>query len=154
MGHFCVEINTLVPIIAKADVDRRVRQRWLERLWQALQDDEIPYIESLGEHWGDLCGTPELAVVWVDELLPLVEHVWSHRSTGHGFFKGTSACLASLYAADRHDQLLTLLERAPFKWWHDRKWGVKALVATGKKAEAIRYAEQSRGLNEPEFREH
>lgn len=68
-------IDTLVPIIAKADVDRRVRQRWLERLWQALQDDEIPYIESLGEHWGELCGTPELAVVWVDELLPLVEHV-------------------------------------------------------------------------------
>lgn len=70
-------IDTLVPIIAKADVDRRVRQRWLERLWQALQDDQIPYIESLGEHWGELCGTPELAVVWVDELLPLVEHVWS-----------------------------------------------------------------------------
>ncbi len=144
-------IDTLVPISAKADVDRRVRQRWLERLWQALQDDEIPYIESLGEHWGELCGTPELAVVWVDELLPLVEHVWSPRSTGHGFFKGTSACLASLYAADRHDQLLALLERAPFKWWHDRKWGVKALVATGKKAEAIRYAEQSRGLNDPSW---
>ncbi|HAZ61291.1 MAG TPA: hypothetical protein DCY89_06955 [Gammaproteobacteria bacterium] len=144
-------IDTLVPIIAKADVDRRVRQRWLERLWQALQDDEIPYIESLGEHWGELCGAPELAVVWVDEFLPFVEHVWSPRSTGHGFFKGTSACLASLYAADRHDQLLALLERAPFKWWHDRKWGVKALVATGKKAEAIRYAEQSRGLNDPSW---
>jgi hypothetical protein len=144
-------IDTLVPTIAKADVDRRVRQRWLERLWQALQDDEIPYIESLGEHWGELCGTPELAVVWVDELLPLVEHVWSHRSTGHGYFKGTSACLASLYAAGRHDQLLGLLERSPLQWWHDRKWGVKALVATGKKAEAIRYAEQSRGLNDPSW---
>ncbi|WP_374474917.1 hypothetical protein [Zoogloea sp.] len=144
-------IDTLVPIIARADVDRRVRQRWLERLWQALQDDEIPYIESLGEHWGELCGTPELAVVWVDEFLPLVEHVWSPRSTGHGFFKGTSACLAALYAAGRHDQLLALLERAPFKWWHDRKWGVKALLATGKKAEAIRYAEQSRGLNDPSW---
>ena len=134
---------------AHADVDPRVRQRWLERLWQALQDDDIPYIESLGEHWGELCVTSELAMVWVDEFLPLVEHVWSSRSTGHGFFKGTSACLASLYAAGRHDQLLTLLERAPFKWWHDRQWGVKALAAMGKKAEAVRYAEQSRGLNDP-----
>ncbi len=142
-------IETLVPIIAKADVEASVRQRWLERLWQALQDDGIPYIESLGEHWGELCVTPEMALAWVDEFLPLVEHVWSPRSVGHGLFKGTSACLASLYAAGRHDQLLALLERAPFKWWHDRRWGVKALAAMGKKAEAVRYAEQSRGLNEP-----
>ena len=39
--------------------------------------------------------------------------------------------------------------KAPFKWWHDRRWGVKALAAMGKKAEAIRYAEESRGLNDP-----
>ena len=142
-------IDTLVPIIAKADVEPRVRQRWLERLWQALQDDEMPYIESLGEHWGELCGTPDLAVKWVDEFLPLVEHIWSPQSSGHGYFKGTSACLASLYAAGRNEQLLALLERAPFKWWHDRQWGVKALVAMGNKAEAVRYAEQSRGLNDP-----
>lgn len=142
-------IETLVPIIAKADVEARVRQRWLERLWQALQDDEIPYIESLGEHWGELCVTPEIALAWANEFLPLVEHVWSPRSSGHGYFKGTSAFLASLYAAGRHEQLLALLERAPFKWWHDRHWGVKALAAMGKKAEAVRYAEQSRGLNDP-----
>lgn len=30
-------IETLVPIIAKADVEARVRQRWLERLWQAAR---------------------------------------------------------------------------------------------------------------------
>ena len=142
-------IDTLVPIIAKADVETGVRQRWLERLWQAVQDEEIPYIEPLGEHWGALCVTPELAAVWVDEFLPLVEHVWSPRFSGHGYFKGTSACLASLFAAGRHDQLLALLDRAPFKGWHDRQWGVKALVAMGKKAEAVRYAEQSRGLNDP-----
>ena len=34
-------------------------------------------------------------------------------------------------------------------WWHNRRWGVKALAAMGKKAEAIRYAEDSRGLNDP-----
>ena len=44
-------IDTLVPIIAKDDVEPRVRQRWLERLWQ---DDGIPYIETLGDKWGDL----------------------------------------------------------------------------------------------------
>ena len=142
-------IGTLVPIIARADVDASLRQRWLERLWQALQDDNIPYIELLGDYWGELCVTPELAGAWADEFLPVVERVWSPQASGHGFFKGTSACLASLYAAGRHEELLALIDKAPFKWWHDRRWGVKALAAQGKKAEAIRYAEESPGLNDP-----
>ncbi len=142
-------IDTLVPIIAKADVDKSVRQRWLERLWQALQDDDIPYIEALGGYWGELCVAPELAGAWADEFLPVVERVWSPQASGHGFFKGTSACLASLYAAGRHEELLALIDKAPFKWWHNRRWGVKALAAQGKKAEAIRYAEESRGRNDP-----
>lgn len=35
-------IATLVPIIAKADVDTPWRQRWLERLWQAVQETRCP----------------------------------------------------------------------------------------------------------------
>lgn len=142
-------IDTLVPIIIKADVEPKLRQRWLERLWQALQDDEMPYIELLGDYWGELCVTPEVASRWADEFMPVVESVWSPNASGHGFFKGTSACLSALYAAGRYDDLLTLIDKARFKWWHDRRWGVKALTATGKKAEAIRYAEDSRGLNDP-----
>lgn len=142
-------IDTLVPIIVKADVEPKLRQRWLERLWQALPDDEMPYIELLGDYWGKLCVTPELASHWADEFLPVVESVWSPKASGHGFFKGTSACLASMFAAGRHQEPLALLDKAPFKWWHDRRWGVKALSAMGRKAEAIRYAEESRGLNDP-----
>lgn len=142
-------IDTLVPLIVKADVEPKLRERWLERLWQALQDDEMPCIELLGDYWGELCVTPELASHWADEFLPVVESVWSPNASGHGFFKGTSACLASMYAAGRHQELLALLDKARFKWWHDRRWGVKALAAMGRKAEAIRYAEESRGLNDP-----
>ena len=142
-------IDTLVSIIAQADVEPKQRQRWLERLWQALQEDEIPYIELLGDHWGELCVTPELASRWADEFLPLVESAWAPNASGHGFFEGTSACLSALLAAGRYDELLTLIDKARFKWWHDRRWGVKALVAMGKKAEAIRYAEESRGRDDP-----
>ncbi len=142
-------IETLVPIIVKADVEPKQRQRWLERLWQALQDDEMPYIEQLGDHWGELCVTPELASRWADDFVPVVERVWSAAASGHGYFKGTSACLSALFAAGRHDELLALIDKARFKWWHDRRWGVKALVAMGRKAEAVRYAEDSRGLNDP-----
>ena len=142
-------IDTLVPLIVKADVEPKLRQRWLNRLWQALQDDEIPYLDLLGDYWGELCVTPELAAHWANEFMPVVESIWSLAAPGHGYFKGTSACLASLYAAGRFDELLALIDRAPFKWWHNRRWGVKALAAMGKKAEAIRYAEDSRGLNDP-----
>lgn len=41
------------------------------------------------------------------------------------------------------------MDRAPFKWWHYRRWGVKALVAQSKMAEALTYAEATRGRNNP-----
>ncbi|OIQ97852.1 hypothetical protein GALL_201770 [mine drainage metagenome] len=142
-------IDTLVPIIAAASVDVGVRQRWLQRLWAAVEDDSMSYIEALGEFWGDLCATPELAVVWADEFLRGLESAWGSPQREHRYYGGTTACLACLYAAGRYEQLLALLEKAPFKWWRDRRWGVKALVAMGRRAEALRYAEASRGLNDP-----
>ncbi|MEQ1916781.1 MAG: hypothetical protein ABL856_08665, partial [Gallionella sp.] len=139
----------LVPIIAKPNIEPAIRQRWLERLWAAVEDDGMTYIESLGDYWGELCASPEMASAWADHFCPLLEYTWSQKSSGHGFYKGTITCLASLYASGRHDELLNLLDKAPFKWWFQRRWGVKALVALGKKAEALRYAEESRSLNDP-----
>ena len=46
-------IESLAPIISKPKVEHTVRQRWLERLWQAIEDDGIPYLEYLGDFWGD-----------------------------------------------------------------------------------------------------
>jgi hypothetical protein len=69
-------IDTLVPIIVKADVETKQRQRWPERLWQALQNDHMPYVELLGDYWGELCVTSELASQWADEFIlnPAVTH--------------------------------------------------------------------------------
>ncbi len=78
---------------------------------------------------------------------------WSEeRRAGGGYFKGTSACLSALLTAGRYKEILELLALAPYRFWHDRLWGVKALMAMGKKAEALRYAEESRSLNEPDYR--
>jgi len=71
-------IDTLVPIIAKANAVRAVREKWLDRLFQALQDDDMPYLEYLGEFWGVLCATPELASSWADDLAPTVATMWDH----------------------------------------------------------------------------
>ncbi|AOE90649.1 hypothetical protein [Ralstonia pseudosolanacearum] len=140
-------IDVLAPIIASAPVDTAMRQHWLERLWDAIQEQSVPYIEALSEEWDKLCVTPEIANTWADDFLPLVEHIWGERAGG--YFAGIPICLASLYAAGRHEELIALVDRAPFKWWHDRQWAVKALVALGRKAEALSYAEASRGMNSP-----
>lgn len=143
-------IEVLVPIIGQADVEPEVRQGWLKRLWQAIQDDGISYIESLADHWGELCVEPKIAQHWIDEFRPIVEYTWGPHSNGYGYYNGTSACLSVMMAAGQYEPLLGLLEMSPRKYWHERHWGVRALVALGRKAEAIRYAEASRGLNMPD----
>ncbi|VAW38430.1 hypothetical protein MNBD_DELTA03-138 [hydrothermal vent metagenome] len=138
-------INALVPIITKASADNATRKKWLDRLWKAVEEDNMPYIEMLIEHWGILCQTAELASTWADILISPVKITWSEEYRGGGgYFKGTPACLSSLLTAGRNQEIMDLLTLAPYKSWHERKWGVKALVAMGKRAEALRYAEDSR----------
>jgi hypothetical protein len=64
-------------------------------------------------------------------------------------FAGTTACLSALNAARRHEELLALVNGARLNWWGYRQYGVDALIALGRPAEALRYAEASRGLNAP-----
>jgi hypothetical protein len=142
-------IETLVPIIAQAPASDDLRDKWLERLWCAIEDDDIPYIELLPDHWGELCVTPERASQWADRFIEVVRLIWRPDLPRGGHFKGTTACLSALYAAGRHEDLLNLLDLSPYKFWHGRHWGVRALVAQGKTAAAIRYAEDTRGLNQP-----
>jgi hypothetical protein len=40
-------IETLVPIVAQAPASDTLRDKWLERLWCAIEDDAMPYIELL-----------------------------------------------------------------------------------------------------------
>jgi hypothetical protein len=141
-------IETLVPLIAGAPVEPKVREAWLERLWDAYQDDEIPYLEAIGDHWGHLCASNELASAWADRLAGTVRMAWSPDPKLRGYFKGTTNCLSAMVAAERYDDVLALVELAPYKMWHHRQYGVRALAAQGKKAEAIRYAEEGRGLND------
>ena len=104
-------IAILVPIIAKAEFNPHTRQDWLERLWVAVEEDGVPYIESLGDYWGELCVTKETAAAWAERFLSTVEYMWSKEATGHGFYKGTTACMSALLAAGQYERLLVLLEK-------------------------------------------
>jgi hypothetical protein len=144
-------IDTLVPVIVGAPADEALRQQWLERLWEAVERDDIPYLDVLPEYWGALCSTPSLASQWADNFIGIVRMAWGPDRSLRGHFKGTDPCLSALFMAGRHDEILELLKLAPFKFWSYHQWGVRALAALGRVDEAIRYAEDSRGRDNQPF---
>lgn len=135
-------IADLVPIIATAPADAKTRDAWLERLFEASQADEIPYIERLADAWGELCASSEVASAWADRLIGITRMALSPDKSLRGHFHGTSACLSALYRAERFDELIELLRVDTI--WPYQQWAVKAIAAKGEKAEAIRYAESCR----------
>ncbi len=136
-------IDELVPIVSAAPADAAAREAWLERLWAALEADQIPCIESLGDHWGELCASQPLASAWADRLVDLTRLALSPDRSVRGHFHGTSACLSALHFAGRHAEILDLLQADAI--WPYKRWAVTALAAMGRKAEAVRYAESCRG---------
>ena len=135
-------IDALADIIARAPADEETREKWLQRLFDAHAADRIPYIEMLADYWGDLCASPDVASRWADELIGITRMALSPDKNLRGHFHGATACLTSLYAASRYDDLIDLLKDESF--WPYKRWAVKSLAAQGKKAEAIRLAESSR----------
>ena len=121
-------IHALAPIIAKAPADGKLRDKWLKRLWQAVEDDHIPYIEKLPDYWGELCGAPERASRWADGFMVAVRMTLGPDSEQRGYYNETAACLSALFQAGRNAEIVELLEPSPYKFWHNREWGVKALL--------------------------
>jgi hypothetical protein len=139
----------LLPIAIEAPADRKTRDKWLDRLWQAIQEDGVNYLSPVEDRWGDLCRSPQVASWWADQLVGLLWTAWSDPRPGN-YVRGTSVCLSSLLAAGRHRELLEVLALQRFPFWHDRKFGVRALLADGRTDEALAYADASRGLNQPD----
>ncbi len=141
--------NELLPIAIDAPADRTTRDKWLERLWQAIEDDGVDYLSLVGERWGELCGSRETASTWADRFLSLLRTAWSDPRPG-SYVRASSVCLSSLLAAGRHHELLQVLALQRFPHWHERKFGMQALASEGRMDEALAYAEASRGLNQPD----
>ncbi|MFP5468093.1 MAG: hypothetical protein ACLGG8_11325 [Gammaproteobacteria bacterium] len=139
-------VQELAPLISHAPVSATVRSKWLDRLFEAIQEDDPPYIESLGDHWGDLCATKELASTWADQLLPTLKNVLRERKRGtYAFFSGTTLCYSALFKADRHDQILELLAMDPHTIWPYLVWGAKVLATRGQIDQAIAYLRERAG---------
>ena len=135
-------VSELAAIIATAPADPATRAAWLERLFDAHADDQMPYIETLADHWGELCASKDVASAWADRLIGITRMALSPDKNLHGYFHGTSACLSALLAAERYDELIDLVRGDRF--WPYKRWAVRALEAQGRWTEAIAYAQACR----------
>ncbi len=142
-------LDELIPVVVKAPADQKTRDKWLARLWQAMEDDGVDYLGPVGDRWGELCGSVDVAGKWADDLAPTLKKSWTDPNLG-SYFHGATACLSCLLVTGRHQELFDLLAMDRHPMWHYRRYGVEALVALGKKADAVKFAEASRGLNQPD----
>lgn len=137
-------IDELAPLIAAAPADQKQREKWLQRLWKAIDHDFRPDIEYLESYWGQLCATPERASVAADALLDEVRRNWTDPSALGRHFKSITPCLSSLFAAQRYDELLELVALAPFPFWPYRFWSARTLEVLGQPERAVAHAEVCR----------
>jgi hypothetical protein len=106
-------------------------------------------LSPVGARWGEICGSAEVAGRWADELVSTLRACWADPNPG-GYFHGATACLSCLLVTGRYQELLDLLALPRYPSWHYRRYGVEALLALGRKADAVQYAEASRGVNQPD----
>jgi len=142
-------LDALIPIIVHAPAEPKIRDNWLERLWQAMEEDGVDYLAPVGDRWGQLCGSVYVANKWAENLLPTVRACWTDLNPGN-YFYGTTACLSCLLSASRYEELLDLLALYGRPFWHYRRYGVDALLAMGKKSAALEYARASEGFTKPD----
>ena len=139
-------VHELLDLLLTVPADDPTWERWRDRLWTAVEADGVDYLSEVVERWGELCRTSARASRAADDWVSVVRLSWTpeHR----GYFRGTTGCLSCLLAAGRYQELLDLIDTAPFLWWNYRRYGVRALAAQGRIDEAITYAEASVGLND------
>jgi hypothetical protein len=137
-------VESLVPVIAQAPADEATREGWLEQLFEAIQDDDPPYLESMDDRWGELCATPAISSRWADRLTDLVQHVNAERRRGqHAFTRADSLCYSALFSSGRHDELIKLIGGDPRPMWRDLLWVGRVMVARGEIDGAIEFMAKS-----------
>ncbi len=137
-------VEALVQIVIDASADAPTRSKWLDRLWQAMEEDGVDYLAEAGARWGELCGSREVAAQWGERLLPYLRMSWGGEWGDGGRYYGPApACLSCLVTCGRYDEVLELIDAAPYVTWHYRRYGVQALAAMGRIDEAVDYARAS-----------
>jgi hypothetical protein len=131
-------LDELIPILADAPVDHATRSKWLERLFEAVQNDGVEYLGPVEERWGEIARYPDLIDEYADRLIATVRHAWADHQTFQHVI-GTSICLSCLLESGRYAELQELLAT------RRHRFGAEALVRQRQWEAAIAFAEAVRG---------
>lgn len=69
-------LDALIPILIKAPADPKTCGKWLERLYEAVQEDGVQYLTSVEERWGEIAVYPEHINAYADRLPPSLRRLW------------------------------------------------------------------------------
>ncbi len=145
-------LEELIPILIEAPADHSTRSKWLERLFEAAQNDGVEYLSPVESRFGEIAQYPDLVNTYADELLPLLRQRWSDQKQFE-YVSGTAICLSCLLEAGRYAELQELLATRRMKFWSWHRFGAEALVRQGLWEKAIEYAEGIRSDSTSGYRE-
>jgi len=120
----------LIPILIDAPADHATRSKWLERLFEAVQNDGVEYLAPVEDRWGEIARYPDLINEYADRLIGTTRRAWADHETFQHVI-GTSICLSSLLEAGRYDELAELLATRRMKFWSWHRFGAEALARQG-----------------------
>ena len=146
-------LSELIPILAGAPADHATRSKWLERLFEAVQNDGVEYLGPAEERWGEIAHYPDLINKYADRLIEMVRRAWSDHQSFQ-YVTGTSICLSCLLEAGRYDELQELLATRRTKFWSWHRFGAEALVRQGLWEGAIAFAEGVRDTSNSRFEDN
>ena len=78
-----------------APADHATRSKWLERLFEAVQNDGVEYLRPAEERWGEIAHYPDLINKYADRLIEMVRRAWSDHQSFQ-YVTGTSICLSTM----------------------------------------------------------
>ena len=136
-------LDELIPILIAAPADHAITSMWLERLFEAVQNDGVQYLAPVEDRWGEIARYPDLINDYADRLLWVVGRAWAVRN-GFEYVAGTAICLSCLLEAGRYAELQELLATRRSKFWSWHRFGAEALVRQGLWEAAIAFAESVR----------
>jgi hypothetical protein len=109
-------LEELTPILIDAPADHSTRSKWLERLFEAVQNDGVEYLAPVEDRWGEIARYPDLINEYVDRLIGMVRRAWVDQKTFRHVI-GTAICLSCLLEAGRYAELQELLATRRMKFW-------------------------------------
>ena len=138
-------LDEIITILIAAPATPKVRAAWLQRLYDAVQEDGVQYLYPAEQRWGEIAVYPELMNAYADLLLPLLRRVWCTEPADHYVhITGHTICLSCLLEAGRYEELLDLLTNARNRFWSDQRFGAEALTRQGHYDAALAFADACR----------